>query len=157
QRDAARAAAAGRLARDPEDRGVRLPDRRHRLLPRPGGLRRHRGRGPGCDARRGRVDLPRARCRCDPGARHPVADRRPLKPSRTAASIIGGPVSPLRRRYAMHTTCCWPRLLTGVGLLLSLMALSADADPPSNGNLGKRIEDFTLTDTTGKTWSLAGL
>jgi peroxiredoxin len=37
------------------------------------------------------------------------------------------------------------------------MALSADADPPTNGNLGKRIEDFTLTDTTGKTWSLAGL
>jgi peroxiredoxin len=43
------------------------------------------------------------------------------------------------------------------GVLLSLLPLSAHADPPAAGVLGKRIDDFTLKDTVGKDWSLAAV
>src|SRR5262249_40696656 len=74
----ARAAAGGRAPGDAEDGGVRLPDKRHRLLLRPARPRRHGRRRPGGHPGRGGIDLSGAGVECAPGTPDPVAELTPL-------------------------------------------------------------------------------
>jgi peroxiredoxin len=56
----------------------------------------------------------------------------------------------------MRIVRCHTRLFLVAGLLLPLLSLSAHSNPPAAAGPRKKIDDFTLKDTAGKDWSLAG-